>query len=162
VKRFAEEAGLALDPSLVCELPGQVNPFSAYDSGILLTRKLVADKREFSAVLAFDDLTALGVIRGLHQCGLRVPDDCSVTGFDDVFPAAVSLPSVTTIRQSMTELGQTSARCVMEALQAKEDGNEMPVQIHTFPPTLIARDSTAPYKKKATAPRAKAKRESSQ
>jgi len=54
-------------------------------------------------VLAFDDLTALGAIRGLYQSGSRVPEDGSVIGFDDMLPAAVSLPGVTTIRQSMQE-----------------------------------------------------------
>ena len=145
VRRFAAEAGLALNPALVCQLPGQVNPYSAYDNGILLTARLLATRQEFSAVLAFDDLTALGVIRGLHQAGLRVPDDCSVIGFDDVFPSAVFIPSITTIRQSMQQIGETAARFVLDALKAKEGGEESPVQIHAFPPALIARESTAPY-----------------
>jgi DNA-binding LacI/PurR family transcriptional regulator len=88
----------------------------------------------------------LGVIRGLYQSGLRAPKDCSVIGFDDVFPVSVSLPSVTTIRQSMLQIGETAAKSVMEALKAKEDGEESPVQVHTFPPTLIVRESTAPYR----------------
>jgi DNA-binding LacI/PurR family transcriptional regulator len=59
----------------------------------------------FSAVLAFDDLTALGVVRGLTEAGLRVPEDCSVLGFDDVLPAAVATPGITTIRQPLKEMG---------------------------------------------------------
>jgi DNA-binding LacI/PurR family transcriptional regulator len=137
-----------LNPALVCQLPGQVNPYSAFDNGILLIKRLLATKQEFSAVLAFDDLTALGVIRGLHQSGLRVPEDCSVIGFDDVFPVAVSIPSVTTIRQSMQQIGQTAAKCVFEALKAKEEGKGSPVRAHTFPPALITRESTAPYRAK--------------
>jgi DNA-binding LacI/PurR family transcriptional regulator len=144
VQRYAAEANLKLNPALICQLPGQVNPYSAYDNGIRLTERLLATKQEFSAVLAFDDLTALGVIRGLHQSGLQVPKDCSVIGFDDVFPMAISLPSVTTIRQPMVQIGETAAQCVMRALKAKEDGKESPVQVHTLAPTLIARESTAP------------------
>ena len=49
---------------------------------------------KFTAVLAFDDLTALGAIRALHQAGRRVPDDCSVIGFDDVPLAALSTPAL--------------------------------------------------------------------
>jgi DNA-binding LacI/PurR family transcriptional regulator len=122
-----------------------------------LTERLLATKQEFSAVLAFDDLTALGVIRGLHQSGLRAPEDCSVIGFDDVFPVAVSIPSVTTIRQSMTQIGETAAKCVFDALKAKEDGKESRVQAHTFPPTLIVRESTAPYRAKPTSKAARSK-----
>ncbi len=158
VQRYAAEAGLKLNRALVCQLPGQVNPYSAYDNGILLTKKLLAAKQEFSAVLAFDDLTALGVIRGLNQFGLTVPKDCSVIGFDDVFPAAVSLPSLTTVRQSMLQIGETAAKCVMEALKAKEDRKEASVQVHTFPPTLIARESTAQLKAAAKPKGAAAKR----
>ncbi len=143
IQRYAGETKLRLNPSLICQLPSQVNPYSAYDNGITLTEALLAKGKDFSAILAFDDLTALGVIRGLNQSGLSVPGDCSVIGFDDVFPAAVSLPSLTTIRQSMLQIGETAAKCVMEALKAKEDRKDAPVQIHTFPPTLIARESTA-------------------
>jgi LacI family transcriptional regulator len=146
VQRYATEASLTLNPELMCQLPSQVNPYSAYDNGILLTERMLAKKQEFSAILAFDDLTALGVIRGLLQSGLRVPKDCSVIGFDDVSPVAVSLPSVTTIRQPMLQIGETAAKCVMVALKAKEDGRRSPVQVHTLPPTLIARESTAPYR----------------
>ena len=60
---------------------------------------------KFTAVLAFDDLTALGAIRALHQAGRRVPDDCSVIGFDDVPLAALSTPALTTIRQPMEQMG---------------------------------------------------------
>ena len=157
IKRYAAEANVKLNPALVCQLPGQVNPYSAYDNGILLTERLLATKQEFSAVIAFDDLTALGVIRGLHQSGLHVPEDCSVIGFDDVFPVAVSLPSVTTIRQAMAQIGETAAKCVMEALKAKEDAKESPVQVHTLPPTLIVRESTAPYRATTSSRKARGK-----
>ncbi len=157
IKRYAAEAHVKLNPALVSQLPGQVNPYSAYDNGILLTERLLATKQEFSAVLAFDDLTALGVIRGLHRSGLRVPEDCSVIGFDDVFPVAVAIPSVTTIRQSMKQIGETAAKCVFDALKAKEDGKELLVQAHTFPPTLIVRESTAPYRVKPTSKAARGK-----
>jgi len=64
-------------------------------------------------VLAFDDLTALGVVRGLLGAGLRVPEDCSVVGFDDVLPAAVATPGITTIRQPLREMGLLAADWVV-------------------------------------------------
>lgn len=54
-----------------------------------------------TAVLAFGDRTALGVVRGLLGAALRVPEDCTVLGFDDVLPAAVATPGGTTIRQRL-------------------------------------------------------------
>jgi LacI family transcriptional regulator len=145
MQRYAAEVGLELNPALVCQLPGQSNPFSSYDNGIRLAGKLLAAGRGFSAILAFDDLTALGVMHGLHHAGLRVPEDISVIGFDDIFPAAVSLPAITTIRQPMSEMGETAARWMIEALSTKERGESRPVRSHAFPLSLIVRDSTAAY-----------------
>ena len=69
-------------------------------------------------MLAFDDLTALGVVRGLADAGLRVPDDCSVIGFDDVLPAVVSTPGITTIRQPLKEMGLLAAEWALEAIKS--------------------------------------------
>ena len=148
LQRYASEVKLELNPALVHQLPGQISPFSSYDNGIRLTEKLLEAKQDFSAVLAFDDLTALGVIHCLHQAGFHVPKDFSVIGFDDVFPAAVSLPAITTIRQSMSQMGETAARWMMEALTAKEQGASLQVRSQAFPPSLIVRDSTASYRKR--------------
>ena len=72
---------------------------------------------KFTAVLAFDDLTALGAIRVLHHAGRRVPDDCSVIGFDDVPLAALSTPALTTIRQPMEQMGSSAAEWVLELVE---------------------------------------------
>ena len=79
---------------------------------------MLASGCPFTAVLAFDDLTALGVVRGLTEAGLRVPEDCSVLGFDDVLPAAVATPGITTIRQPLKEMGLLAAEWMLEALQS--------------------------------------------
>jgi LacI family transcriptional regulator len=147
VQHYASEAGLVLDPALTCQLLGQESPFSSYDDGAELIKRLLAAEKKFTAVIAFDDLTALGVIRGLSQAGFSVPRDFSVTGFDDVFPASISIPTITTIRQSMGQMGETAARWIMEDLAAKEKDLQCPVHSQEFPPTLVARDSTARYVK---------------
>ena len=84
--------------------------------------------------LAFDDLTALGVVRGLTEAGLRVPEDCSVLGFDDVLPAEVATPAITTIRQPLREMGLQAVDWAMQALEARERGVELKAQLLKAPP----------------------------
>ena len=104
----------------------------------------------FTAVIAFDDLNALGVVRGLTECGLRVPEDCSVLGFDDVLPAEVSTPDITTIRQPTKEMGLQAVNWALKALDARERGVEMKAQLHKAMPQLVPRMSTsAPPKRRA-------------
>ena len=92
VQRVAAEAGIRFDPRLVFQLPGLVDPISGFEGGVRFAKQMLASGCPFTAVLAFDDLTALGVVRGLIEAGLRVPEDCSVLGFDDVLPAEVATP----------------------------------------------------------------------
>src|SRR5208283_2945861 len=76
---FASAAGLELDPRLAVTLS---DPFSSYEGGYERTKELLALKLPFTALVAFDDMTAFGAIRALISAGLRVPQDCSVIGFD--------------------------------------------------------------------------------
>ena len=106
-----------LDSRLVFQLPSLVDAISGFEGGLRLSKQMLESGRPFTAVIAFDDLTALGVVRGLNEAGLRVPQDCSVLGFDDVLPAEVSTPGITTIRQPTErdgiaggEVGSASAR----------------------------------------------------
>ena len=106
---------------------------------------MVASGLAFTGVLAFDDLTALGVVRGLMGAGLRVPEDCSVLGFDDVLPAAVATPGITTIRQPLREMGLLAAEWVLEAIEAREQRREQMPHLHLAPPELVVRmSSTGP------------------
>ena len=105
VQRAATEAGVQIDRKLVFQLPNSMDSTSGFEGGLRFSKDMLASGRPFTAVLAFDDLTALGVVRGLTDAGLKIPDDCSVVGFDDVLPAAVSTPGITTIRQPLKEMG---------------------------------------------------------
>jgi LacI family transcriptional regulator len=109
VQQAAAKAGIKLDKELVLQLPSLVDPASGFEGGLDCARRMLASGKPFTAVLAFDDLTALGVVRGLTEAGLRVPEDCSVLGFDDVLPAAVATPGITTIRQPLKEMGLLAA-----------------------------------------------------
>lgn len=121
----AKAAGLLLDPELIFQLPGLVNPTSGFEGGRALARQMLDTRRPFTAVLAFDDLTALGVIRGLTEAGLRIPKDCSVIGFDDVLPASVATPGITTIHQPLVQMGLTAAQWTLEAINARTDKVEL-------------------------------------
>lgn len=150
VQRTAGEIGIRLNPKLVFQLPSLVDPTSGFEGGVLFARQLLAAGRPFTAVIAFDDLTALGVVRGLTEAGLRVPEDCSVVGFDDVLPAAVATPAMTTISQPLREMGLQAARWTLDALEMREKGVKKTPRVHMFPPELVVRMSSArPPRKEA-------------
>jgi DNA-binding LacI/PurR family transcriptional regulator len=143
VRRAAAEAGIEFDPRLVLQLPSLVDPASGFEGGQECARRMLAARRPFTAVLAFDDLTALGVVRALTCAGMRIPEDCSVVGFDEVLPAVVATPGMTTIRQPMKEMGLLAAQWVLEELDARELGVAQPAKFYQAPPELVVRMSTA-------------------
>jgi LacI family transcriptional regulator len=142
IQRFAAEAGLRLDPRLTVELPSLMDPVSGFEGGMRLTAGLIESKIDFSSILAFDDLTALGAMRALWAAERRVPDDCSVVGFDDVPHAALASPAITTIRQPMLEMGELAANLVLDAIAPSKPGAPRSRLLHQLPPELIQRDST--------------------
>lgn len=95
---FARAAKLRIDPRLVVDLPNSFEPSSSFENGYRLTALLLKRRPRFTALMAFDDLSAFGAIRALKKSGVGVPEACSVIGFDDVAPSMLSVPSLTTIR----------------------------------------------------------------
>ena len=102
-------------------------------------RRLIQSRRQFTAVLCFNDVSAMGSIRALHEGGLRVPTDVSVLGFDDIQSAAYQVPSLTTVRQPLQRMGSTAAQMLLKKLA----GKSTPDLVHVEP-ELIVRESTAP------------------
>lgn len=149
VQLAANRAGVHLDPRLVLSLSNRVDPISGFDGGLQLAREMVSSAPGFTAILAFDDLTALGVVRGLKKEGLRVPEDCSVIGFDDILPAAVSTPGITTIRQPLHKMGSLATQRLLEALQKADRANLSAATPDMLAPELVVRDSSAPPPTKA-------------
>jgi LacI family transcriptional regulator len=143
LQKVATEAGIRIDPRLVFQLPNLVDPMSGFEGGMLFARQMLASRLPFTAVLAFDDLTALGAVRGLTDSGVTVPADCSVLGFDDVLPAVVATPGMTTIRQPLKEMGLLAAEGVLKAIRAREKGSRFTAEVHKATPELIVRMSTA-------------------
>jgi DNA-binding LacI/PurR family transcriptional regulator len=152
IQRFASETGLALARERVGRLAAAVDPTSGFEEGFRLISSMIDRGVEFTAVLAFDDLTGLGAIRALSQAGRRVPQDCSVIGFDDVPHAAVNTPGLTTIRQPMEQMGSLAAKWVLESLAdtnspASTKTSSLSGTLHLLPPELVVRQSTARVKR---------------
>ena len=143
VKHAAEEAGIEIDSRLVFQLPNLTDPTSGFEGGLEFAKQILDSRRPFTAVLAFDDLTALGVVRGLTEAGLKVPEDCSVVGFDDVLPAIVATPGITTIHQPLLEMGLLSAQWAVQGIDAREQGKRSPARLHKALPELVVRKSTS-------------------
>jgi LacI family transcriptional regulator len=142
VRSFARSVRLPIDPALVTELPDSLTPNAAFEGGLKLTDELLKHKKRFTALMAFDDMTAFGAIRSLARAGIKTPDDCSVVGFDDVLPAAVSVPALTTVRQPMETLGTTAVGIIMEGINAAAEDREFKPARRKLTPELVVREST--------------------
>ncbi len=143
IQRSAKRRGLTLDPALVVELPGLVDPTSGFEGGCRLAKQLLAARKRFTAVLAFDDITALGVLRALIEAGIRVPEDCSVMGFDDVLPAKLATPAISTIRQPLWSMGLQAAEHILAAVKSSAGGAEDRPMLLKAAPEMVQRASTA-------------------
>ena len=142
IQKFAQSAGLEIDPALTQQLPESLDPTSSFESGFRLAEELLQRRKKFTALTAFDDLSALGAIRALTKAGVKVPEQCSVTGFDDVAPSLLSAPSLTTVRQPMEAMGGLAVNIVMEGINASLEKREWTIANHKMSPELVIRDST--------------------
>jgi DNA-binding LacI/PurR family transcriptional regulator len=134
----ARELGMAIDPRLVVQLEGDC-PSSELGSEV--TRKLLAANRPFTALFAFNDISAIGAIHALRAAGRRVPEDVSVVGFDDIPSAAFQNPGLTTVRQPLREMGVLAAETLLRRVNA-EPGTPY-AKVITVEPQLVVRASTA-------------------
>ncbi len=107
--------------------------------GYQATRRLLEQGHQFSAVVAANDSMALGAYRALHQAGLRVPDDVSVVGFDDILEAAYFTPPLTTVSHDYIQLGSVGFEYLMQLM----DDPETHIEQRLIRPKLIVRESTA-------------------
>jgi LacI family transcriptional regulator len=143
----AKKLGIEIHPELMIHLSKDSHSPEISYPGI---RKLIASGRPFTAVLCFNDVSAMGTIRALHEAGLRVPHDVSVLGFDDIQSAAYQVPSLTTIRQPLQQMGSTAAQLLLKKLSGEVIPEFLQVE-----PELIIRESTAPARKMDTKKRAR-------
>jgi LacI family transcriptional regulator len=135
----AQRAGLKLDPKLVVQLEGDA---PTHEPGYFAAQQLMASNVPFTAVMAFNDVSAIGAIRALREAGLRVPQDVSVVGFDDVQSAAFQNPGLTTVRQPLRTMGILAAESLVRQIGAG-DGHPPAKQL-VVDPELVVRESTCP------------------
>ena len=107
--------------------------------GCPFTKQLLARNKPFPALFAYNDISAIGAIRALQEQGLRVPQDVSVMGFDDIPNAAFNTPSLTTVRQPLARMGEVAAQTLLERIAGRHD---YPSEI-AIEPELVVRESTA-------------------
>jgi LacI family transcriptional regulator len=142
IRNFVKQSGLEIDSHLVLDLPESRDPLSSFESGYKLTEDLIRQKRSFTALLAFDDMSAFGAIRALSKSGIRVPEQCSVIGFDDVATSAIYTPSLTTVRQPMEAMGASAVGIVIDGINAVLEKREMGATHRKVAPELVVREST--------------------
>jgi LacI family transcriptional regulator len=136
---FAKQLGLAVERRRTVELTmDSTSPSISYP----LIQKLLKKDKDFTAILCFNDTSAMGSIRALYDAGLRVPEDVSVLGYDDIQSASFHMPSLTTIRQPLQQMGSAGA----EALLRHLGGEHLP-HVLRVEPELIVRESTGPVRR---------------
>jgi DNA-binding LacI/PurR family transcriptional regulator len=133
----SRELGIEVHPELVVQLELNI---SSPELGYPVAQHLLAQKRPFTALISFNDIAAIGAIRGFRDHNLRVPEDVSVVGFDDIQGAAYHNPSLTTIRQPLRNMGTTAARILLQRLRGQKDYPDHLAIV----PELIIRESTMP------------------
>ncbi|HXO31950.1 MAG TPA: LacI family DNA-binding transcriptional regulator [Candidatus Acidoferrales bacterium] len=142
VRNCAKACGLEIDSRLIVDLPESRDPLSSFEAGQKLTEDLIKQKRAFTAILAFDDMTAFGAIRALSKCGLRVPEHCSVIGFDDVAASALYTPPLSTVRQPMEAMGAGAVDIVLAGIKSVLEKREVGAEHRKVAPELVVREST--------------------
>jgi len=142
IQKFAHTAGLEIDSNLIMQLPEAFDPNSGFEGGFRLTEELLQRRKKFTALIAFDDLTALGAIRALNKAGIRVPEQCSVVGFDDVALSSMAVPSLTTVRQPLEVMGNLAVNIIMEGITASQEKRDWSITHHRAAPELVIREST--------------------
>jgi LacI family transcriptional regulator len=136
----ARRLSIGVDPKLVVQLKTLRAPqISAIEEGARCAQQLFSRRREFTALMAFNDISAIGAINRFREHGWRIPEDLSVVGFDDVAAARIVYPALTTVRQPLQLMGETAAREVINAIT-----NGVKDKRLVLTPELVVRNSTAP------------------
>ncbi len=133
----AQDIGITIKPELVVQLDRDI---SSPELGYPVVQQLLSSDRVFTALVAFNDMSAIGAIRALQDAGLSVPRDVSVIGFDDIKVAEFNNPRLTTIRQPLSNMGRIAAQCVLSQLNGSEPFRKQ-IMVE---PELAVRESTRP------------------
>jgi DNA-binding LacI/PurR family transcriptional regulator len=132
----AAKLGIRMWPELVIELEGD-DP--SPNLGYPFAKQLLKRNRPFTALFAYNDISAIGSICAFQESGVRVTEDVSVVGFDDIQTAAYMVPPLTTGRQPLLQMGQLAARTLLEEIEGQTEY----VPEIVIEPELVVRKSTA-------------------
>ena len=125
-----EAAGIAFEPALV--VPGDYHEVS----GLLAVNRLLESQQHFSAIFAANDQMAFGASLGLQRRSLRVPEDVSLVGFDDLPTSVYAIPPLSTVQQPAYDLGRLAATAMLQLLAGEVPQVVMPA------PQLVSRESS--------------------
>jgi DNA-binding LacI/PurR family transcriptional regulator len=129
-----DAAGITLEPALEVEADFQIGP------GAEAAASLLDLPEPPTAIFAFNDAIAVGAMHAARERGLRLPEDLSIVGYDDVTFATIVAPALTTVRQPLAEMGRTAVNLLVRMLDGRQGGTQ---QIE-LPTRLVVRQSTAP------------------
>jgi len=133
----AAELGVRIRPELTVQIDSTV---STPELGYPFAKQLLARRQPFSALFAYNDVSAIGTTWAFREAGLRIPEDISVVGFDDIPGAAYANPGLTTVRQPLQRMGKIAAQCVIDQIErVAEYVPEIAIE-----PELIVRASSGP------------------
>jgi DNA-binding LacI/PurR family transcriptional regulator len=136
IEQVACELAIEIRPELVVQLEGMD---STPELGYPFGKELLARNIPFTALFAYNDISAIGAMRAFQEAGCRVPEDISVVGFDDISLASFSIPSLTTVRQPLLKMGRIAAQTVVDRIEERAAFvSEIAVE-----PELVVRTSTA-------------------
>lgn len=141
ITKAAEMLKVEIHPELTITLP-ELDQMPGH--GYKAMRKLLKSTQDFTAIFCFNDICAFGAIRAIDDVGLRVPEDISVVGFDDISSAAYHQPSLTTVRQPLKEMGARGAKILLDRINHPNKAYPKDVVME---PELIVRESTGPAPK---------------
>jgi len=133
----AQEMHIRVRPELTIQLEGTD---STPAIGYPFAKQLLARKHPFTALFAYNDISAIGSIWAIKEAGLRVPEDVSVVGFDDIPGAAYANPGLTTVQQPLIRMGQIAAQTIVDQIEGRAEY----VPEIAIEPEFVVRASTGP------------------
>jgi LacI family transcriptional regulator len=136
IVEVSRKLGIRIRPELIVQLEGDT---ATPDLGYPFAKQLLSRKGAFTALFCYNDNSAIAAIRAIHEAGLRVPEDISVVGFDDIQSAAYSIPGLTTVRQPLQKMGEIAARTLLSRIENRETY----VPEIAIEPEFVVRQSTA-------------------
>jgi LacI family transcriptional regulator len=136
ITEVAAQLNIRIRPELTLRIESAA---SSPEVGFPVTKELLARQQHFTALFAYNDNSAIGAIWALKEAGLRVPEDVSVVGFDDIPIASFANPALTTVRQPLVRMGEIAAQTLVSQIEERAES----VSQIAIEPEFVIRDSTA-------------------